>query len=113
MSMTRLWETQKPLVIVFSVACALALFFAGQMIARALYWADPAHVEILPEPWMTPGYIGRSWGVSRAQMVEILDLPELSKPPKTLEEIADERGIPVEDLLDDLMRALPQKAAAQ
>ena len=111
--MKRLWETQRLAVIIFAIASGLALFFAGQMISRMVYWADPAHIRVLPEPWMTLGYVGRSWGISPEEMRQILGAPELDSKRRTLEEIAERKGIPVEDLLDQVMDALPEYSHAK
>jgi hypothetical protein len=111
--MTRLWETQRLAVILFAIASGLALFFAGQMISRTIYWADPAHIRVLPEPWMTPGYVARSWDVTRAEMGIILDTPEPAQKGHTLEEIAEDQGRDVEDLMDHMMDTLPQYSRAK
>lgn len=111
--MKRLWETQRLAVILFAIASSLALFFAGQMISRAIYWADPAHIRVLPEPWMTPGYVGRSWKVSPEDMGKILDAPELDRKRHTLEEIAEGKAVPVDELLGHMIRTLPQYSRAK
>ena len=111
--MNRLWKTQRTLVIIFAVASALALFFAGQMISKAVYWADPAHTRVIPEPWMTPGYIGRSWHVNPEEMAAIIGAPASKQKRRTLDEVAEEKGISVEDLIDILREALPKYSRVQ
>jgi hypothetical protein len=50
----------------FALATLVTLFFLVRLAVQAVYWSDPAHRNMVPQPWMTVGYIGRSWGLDPA-----------------------------------------------
>ena len=56
----------------FLLAAAAALVFAVNVIWGVLYWQ--VHESEPVEPWMTVGYIGRSWDLSPREMLVITDL---------------------------------------
>lgn len=103
--LARLWREHRALLLAFSLAAALTLFFAVRFVVFTVYWADPAHRERQPEGWMTPGYIARSWDVSRDDLRAALDLPAEGKPP-TLAQIARDRGEPLPAFLDEVAQVL-------
>lgn len=84
------------------------------MVARALYWADPAHHRQIPEPWMTPGYIARSWHLPPETVDAAIGVTDsrtlFDKGPPTLERIAAQEGVPVGDLIGRLEAVLPEIA---
>ena len=55
----RLWQTHRLLLIAFTVAAALTLFFAIRTTAFFIYWSNHQNVEI--EGWMTIGYVAHSY----------------------------------------------------
>lgn len=111
----RLWREQRLVFIAFIIATALAIGFAGRGISRAVYWANPAHQQQIPEGWMTPGYIARSWHVPVEAVDAALGIengPQLvGERRPTLEAIAEVLKVPVADLIIRLDAALPQIAA--
>ncbi|MBC7147258.1 MAG: hypothetical protein H5U24_17935 [Thioclava marina] len=112
-----LWAHHKPASIGFILAVTLALFFGGKFVTRAVYWSDPAHRHQSPEPWMTPGYIAKSWHLQIEEVDAILGIengPALvgyGRP--TLDRIAKATGQPVGDLLHKLSLGLPKAIADQ
>jgi len=65
-------------------------------------WDPPTDEEI--RPWMTVGYIARSWDLDPRAIDALAGLPvpedRASAPrPYTLAEIAEERGVPVEEII--------------
>ncbi|MCC6737240.1 MAG: hypothetical protein IT534_14090 [Bauldia sp.] len=97
------------LAIAFTVAAAVALFFAVRLVIGIFGWDAPPNEEI--RPWMTVGYIGRSWNVEPRDIDALAGLPlpedRASEPrPYTLQEIADERGVPVEEIIAAVAAAL-------
>lgn len=107
--MRRLWRDHPRLVLAFALALALSAFFAGRIVVSAVYWS--AHRQETLAPWMTLGYVGRSWGIDpRALNAEAgLNLPEGNR--LTLEEIARERGMPMADLIEGLDQAIARLGA--
>ncbi|KEO51668.1 hypothetical protein [Thioclava pacifica] len=101
----------------FILAVVLALFFGGKFVTRAIYWSDPAHRHQSPEPWMTPGYIAKSWHLRIEEVDAILGIengPELVGSGRpTLDRIAKVTGQPVEELLRKLSLGLPRAIADQ
>jgi hypothetical protein len=94
----------------FAVALALTLFFAGQFVQNAIYWSDPANRNQQVQPWMTVGYISRSWDLHGPDIDAEAGLPRPDQRPDgrpvTLQQIADERGVPVEEIIADVQAAI-------
>lgn len=116
-TLRRLWAEQRLVLIAFVIAVGLAAFFGGRIVVRAVYWANPAHHRQLPEPWMTPGYIARSWHLRPEEIDRTLGegvgpgfIPD---GPPTLERIAAKLGVPVGELTARLTTALPALAAQE
>ena len=106
----RLWHEQRVALIAFCVALSLTLFFGGRIVLRAVYWANPEHHRQDPAPWMTPGYLARSWHLPNAAVDGVVGFdPQTFTGPgrPTLDWIATQRGVPVEVLIDTLRTALP------
>jgi hypothetical protein len=95
------------LVLGFVLALVASLALAGRITYRAIYWSQ--HQQEAVQPWMTVGYVGRSWGLDPREIDARagLPLPELGRP-FTLEQIARDRGVPVADVV-----ALVEKTVAQ
>jgi hypothetical protein len=98
----------------FLLALALTLFFGISALSRAIYWAQ--HQRDPVAPWMTVGYVARSWGLHPKEIDERANLPHPPGHPMTLREIASERGVPVQDIItlvektvDDLLAEQAQK----
>ena len=108
--MRRLWRDHPRLVLAFALALALSAFFAGRIVVSAVYWSS--HRQETLSPWMTLGYVGRSWGVDPRALngAAGLNLPEGSR--LTLAEIAQARGVAVADLIDTLDQAIATMTAA-
>ena len=104
-ALARLWHEQRLVLIAFALAVGLTAFFGGRMVVRALYWSNPAHHRQMPEPWMTPGYLARSWHLPNGALDAVLGPRDGGR--RSLEEIARDRGIPVAQLLDDVAAVLP------
>jgi len=86
------------LVLAFVLAVAASLALVGRITYRAIYWSQ--HQQEPVQPWMTVGYVGRSWSLDPREIDARagLPLPELGKP-FTLEQIARDRGVPVSDVI--------------
>lgn len=101
-----LWKNYPYLTVGFLFAIALTVFFGVRMVLFWVYWADPAHQNQPPAGWMTPGYVAQSWHIPREDMAQILDLPPPNGRPPTLRDIANQRGIPLQQLIVELEQAI-------
>lgn len=92
----------------FLLGLAVMLFFAVHGVRRALYWSDPTHQNQQVQPWMTVGYVARSWDLDPQEIDAIagLPLPEERGRPQTLLEVAADRGVPVADLIAQVEAAI-------
>jgi len=102
----RIWQAAPVATVILGGALAVSLFFAVRLVAFWIYWADPAHRDQAIEPWMTPGYIAHSWGVPREVAFEALNLPPAPGGPRTMQDLAAERGVSVNVLAQDLQAAI-------
>ncbi|WP_149142171.1 hypothetical protein [Gemmobacter caeruleus] len=98
------------LVAAFTLALCAALFFAGRLVVQTVYWSQ--HRNEAVQPWMTIGYVGRSWGLPPREIDARADLPvPESGHPKTLQQIADERGIAVAEVIALVERTVAEMRA--
>ena len=104
--MISLWRKRPLLTTAFLLACAATLFFSGRFVVQAVYWAT--HQEEPVRPWMTVGYVARSWGLEPMDLdlAAGLPLPEVKGRPQPLSEIARDRGVPVEAVIADVEAAI-------
>jgi len=103
--MKRLWHRHPVLVSAFAIALTLSVFFAGRIVFRVVYWSQ--HRELQVQPWMTVGYIGRSWRLDPRAIDAMAGLPSpVAGHPQTLEQIADARGVPVATLVAEVNAAI-------
>jgi hypothetical protein len=111
--MIRVWRERPVLTTAFLLACAVTLFFAGRFVVQAVYWQT--HHEVPIEPWMTVGYVGRSWDVDPREIERVagLPLPEVKGHPQPLREIAKDRGVPVDEIMAEVERAVAEIRARQ
>lgn len=108
--MLQLWRARPVLVSCFVLACAATLFFGVRFAAQAVYWSNPAHREQSVQGWMTVGYVARSWGLNGRDIDAVagLPLPQEKGHPQPLSEIAADRGVPVQTVIDAVERAIEQ-----
>lgn len=83
----------------FLVFTALALWLLVETLDHARGWHGAPEEEV--RPWMTVGYVARSWDLDPRAIdgVAGLPLPEEAGRPLTLQEIAGQRGVPVEEII--------------
>ena len=108
-----LWRQRPWLTSAFVLACGVTLFFAGRFVVYTAYWAT--HREMTVEPWMTVGYVARSWGLDPRELDETAGLPapEVKGKPQPLSEIARDRGVPVAQVIGEVEAAIAMLRAAQ
>jgi hypothetical protein len=104
--MIRLWRARPVLTSAFVLACAVTLFFLGRIVVQAVYWQT--HQDVPVEPWMTVGYIARSWDLDGRHLDKLagLPLPEVKGHPQPLSEIARDRGVAVVEVITDVEKAI-------
>jgi hypothetical protein len=108
-----LWRARPLLTSAFLLACAVTLFFGGRFAVYSVYWAT--HQEQPVAPWMTVGYVARSWGLEpRALDAEAgTPIPQVKGHPQTLEEIARDRGVPVAEVIAEVEAALARMRSTE
>jgi len=98
------------LALAFVLALGLTAFFGVRFVRHAIYWSDPAHRNEQVAGWMTVGYIARSWGLDPHDIDAEAGLPRPDQTatgrPMTLQQIADERGVPVGEVIADVEGAI-------
>ncbi|MCU0904067.1 MAG: hypothetical protein MUE83_09355 [Tabrizicola sp.] len=111
--MMTLWRARPWLTSAFLLACAVTLFFAARLVFFTVYWAT--HREMPVEPWMTVGYVARSWGLDPRELDAAagLPVPEVKGRPQPLAEIARDRGVPVAEVIADVEAALADLRAQE
>lgn len=109
--MLRFWRGNRFVILAFGLFLGLAVYFAIGAIRHAREW-DVARDQPI-EAWMTPRYIAHSWDVPRDVMMDTLHLVRIPGGPQPLAKIAEERGIPVERLIDDLEAAIAEFRARE
>jgi hypothetical protein len=87
----------------FLLATAVTLFFMIRIVTSAIYWADPAHHNETVKPWMTVGYIAKSWDLDPREIDVLAGLPTPEEHgPWTIKEIAQARGVAVQVVIDQV-----------
>lgn len=100
------WVKAPWLLSAFALAAALTLYFGISTVLDAIYWADPRHIDQEIAGWMSPGYIAMSWDVPREVMIEALDRAPGLGGPHRLEDIAQERGVTLDTLVEEVQAAI-------
>jgi hypothetical protein len=94
----------------FLVSAIAAIAFLIDVASGILGWdgGKPGPVR----PWMTVGIVAEAWGLEPREIDAQAGLPlPVDGRPFTLQEIADDRGVPVEEivkLVEDTVRAMTQ-----
>ncbi len=95
--------SRRALLAGFLLALLLALGFAGNAIRTALRVSEqPVQVE----PWMTPGLVAHTYGLDPEALAAALGVVPGSAKGMTIEEIANARGLAVDDLVAAVQLAI-------
>jgi hypothetical protein len=81
---------------VFLLAAAVTVFFAVRLLLGVLFWGPPGPRPL--EPWMTVGVVGRMHHLDPREIDARAGLPLPDPRPYTLAQIAEDRGVPVEEI---------------
>jgi hypothetical protein len=105
-ALAHLWHHHRLLLLIFAAGLAASLLFAVRLVAFWVYWANPDHLMLAPEGWMTVGYLARSWEVSPDTLLAIIPAERTPGEPPTLAELAESRGESLPDLIARLETGL-------
>ncbi len=92
------WKRRPVITSAFGIAVLLTVMFAVRSTVFMVYWSNPDKVDQEIQGWMTPRYIAQSWHLPHEVMYEALGTHEMPSRRQTLEDIALELGISVEEL---------------
>lgn len=103
-----------PLIAAFCVALGAMGVYAVRTTVDVARWTDPARQGQSLAGWMTPRYVAHSYKLPPELVAAALGI-DPSDPPrrKSLSEIAEERGVPVQSLLDALEAAIAAHRAGR
>ena len=91
----------------FALASLLTLLFAARSVMFMIYWADPRHQDQAIAGWMTPRYVAVSWQVPPEVVGDALGVARPAPGERrTLDEIAEQEGIPLAELARRLEAAI-------
>jgi hypothetical protein len=82
---------------IMGMALAMLIYFGARFGSDAMYFADPAHQEQDLAMWMSPRYVGKSWGLPPEVIGRIMHL-QPDHAHMTLKEVTAEMGITLADL---------------
>ncbi len=110
-TLRRLWRDHRALLLAFLLALAVTLFFIGRLAVSALYWASPANHDVAIKPWMTPGYIARSYRVKPDVVFTAIPYQPVPGKPRSIAEIAAETGTTPAEVTAAIARAIAAERA--
>jgi len=104
--MTKLSGRQWLVVLAFVVVVSFTGLFAVRTVRRAVYWHR--HHDETIRPWMSLGYIARSYGVPPWVLYQALGLPPKAGGPdrRPIREIAREQHRSVDEVIGILQDAI-------
>lgn len=109
-----LWRSHRKALAGFVLAAGVTLFFTLRFVFAFLYWHDPAHIHEPVKPWMTIGYVAKSWRLHAPDIDTAAGLPPpAGGHPFTLREIALQRGVAetaIVKLVEDTVASLQAQA---
>lgn len=91
----------------FLLALVAVLFFSVRLVGSVIYWSDPTHQAMTPEPWMSPGFLERSWDLPPESLASVIGIDPAETRGRSLAEIARDQGETVEELIARIEASLP------
>ncbi len=92
------WRRSPWLLTLFGVALVVTLGFGVQTVRLTLYWADPAHQNQPLEGWMSPRYVGMSYGLPPEVLGPLLMLDPEAKQRVTMQDVARATGLTLAEI---------------
>jgi len=106
------WRERPFLTAAFVLAAVLTVLFTIRTIVFTIYWANPSHRNQPLAAWMTPRYVAHSWHLPPEVVARALvGTGKMPGRRVTLEQIAKERGMTLEELSARLALAAQQYRA--
>lgn len=106
-TVSTLWQHHKFLLSGFVIAMLVAAFLLFRLVAGTIYWSNHRDVQI--EGWMTPGYIAHSYNVKIDVVLNSVGMQEIPRNRIKLEDIAQMRGVPLDDLIEHVTIVLRER----
>ena len=94
------------LKLAFGAALVLTLAFGTRLVMQAVYWNDPRNQDLEIAGWMRLGYVARSWDVPPDVLREATGLPAAQTYGRSLQDLAERRGIALPALIETLETAI-------
>ncbi len=105
-----LWQKHRLLLVGFSLATLVTLFFLTKFTISVVYWSN--HQDTTIETWMPIGYIARSYDVDRDWLTAQTGLPAGEFQPRlSIKEAAAQAGVSFEDMRTRLLTAIEERRA--
>lgn len=108
----RMWAAAPVATTVLGLALALVLVFGLRLALWSLFGPPPVALDQPIAGWMTPRFVAMSWRIPPEVVGDALDLVRGEGRPGNLDQIARDRGVPVEDLIAELEAAIAAHRAA-
>jgi len=96
------WRAAPLATLVLVAAVAAGTFFAIRITTSWVYWNDPARQDQQIAGWMTLRYVGFSWDIPPYILADGLNIEREHARAESLEKIAEQSGVPVEQLIAQL-----------
>ncbi|MCI2393161.1 hypothetical protein [Aliiroseovarius sediminis] len=109
----RMWRAAPWATTILALAMAAGVFFGTRTVASWVYWNDPARRDQPIAAWMTPRYVTYSWRIPRKVMIDALGSPNPAEGFRNFEHLAQDRGIPVDELMMQIEDAIVAFRATQ
>jgi hypothetical protein len=107
-ALRRLWRRRRGLLLATGIAALLALFFAGRFLLHVFVWEGRQDEPLAP--WMTLGYVARSYDVDRDDLAQALGL---DRPGRlSLAQIAARSGRTLPEVEAELRAAIARARGA-
>ncbi len=98
MTLFRFLITKHPmLAALLALLLTASSWFAYGFTREAIYFSDRQHQQQKLEPWMSPRYVGKSWGLEPETIVRIMELEQDNAQP-TLRDVTAHLGISLQQL---------------
>ncbi len=101
-----LWQDHRLLLLGFVIASLFTIMFLVRTIMDTVYFQNNQDREI--EPWMPIGYIAKTYDVPPEVLLQSVGIPLDNSVRRRIRRVAQETGIPYEQLVAQLMDAIEQ-----